>query len=307
MRPSAPTSSAAFAPGHVTGIFQPRLEASDPLARGSVGAGVVLDLGARARATVTRAEPGGGSLTLLEHGQPIRLPITERAVLGLPGAPDHHVVVDLVHELPVAQGLSMSAAGSLASSLAVAHELALPASEAYASAHRAEIALHGGLGGVPAILGGGLEVRRAPGLPPHGRVERTSLRLGFFLATTGAPLPSPPLLSDPAFLDRVSRAAAQGVGELGPPPLAWEHALSVFERFTDLLGLAPPPLRRVIDDLRSQGIRCTQAMLGNTLLAWAPDTEGEVRLISTLRRAHLTPWRVHVGERGASLRALWSP
>lgn len=308
MRPSvAGPAATAFAPGHVTGVFLPRTSSPDPLQNGSVGAGVVLDLGARAWARATPAPPGVGTLSLRERGQPVRLPITERAVRGVPGAVDHHLVVDLVHELPVSQGLSMSAAGSLACALAVASAVGAPEAEAFAAAHRAELALHGGLGGVPAILGGGLEVRRTPGLPPYGRIERTPLNVGFFLATTGAPLPSPPLLSDPAFLDRVRLAAERGADELGPPPVKWEDALATFELFTDTLGLAPPALRKVIDELRAQGVRCAQAMLGNTLLVWARDTEGEVRLISTLRRAHLTPWRVHVGDRGAGLQAPWSP
>jgi pantoate kinase len=298
-----PPGSTAFAPGHVTGIFLPRREAADPLAQGSLGAGVVLDLGSRACAWAGPAPPGGGTLTLLDRGRPVRWPITEDAIRRIPGTQDHHLRVELVHELPVSQGLSMSAAGSLAASLAVAREIRRPESEAVAAAHRADLELHGGLGGVASILGPGLEVRRAPGIPPHGVIERTSLKLGFFLATTGAPLPSPPLLSDPAFLQRVTRAAERSMGALPPPPVAWELALQVFERFTDELALAPPPLRRVIDELRYQRVRCAQAMLGNTLLVWAGDTEGEARAISTLRRAHLTPWRLHVGERGAFSRA----
>lgn len=300
--------AAAFAPGHVTGIFDPRLGSPDPLARGSVGAGVVLDLGARARAQVWPAPPGQARIELLERSRPVRLPITERALSLLPGVSGQIVRVDLVHELPVAQGLSMSAAGAVASALATGTALGLPPTEAFAAAHRAELELHGGLGGVAAIMdGGGVEVRRSPGLPPHGKVERTPLRIGFFLGTTGAPLPSPPLLSDPAFLHRVASAAEHWIGSLGPPPVDWRTVLEVFERFTDELGLAPPVLRSVIQDLRAQRCRAAQAMLGNTLIVWAPDEEAEADLLSLLRRAHLTPWRVHVGSRGACLVPLHPP
>ena len=298
---AGPRSASAFAPGHVTGIFHPMLASSDVLARGSMGAGVVLDLGARARAEVRPAAPGHGTIVITERGREVSYPISWKAVSGLPGAGDHHVHVDLQHELPISQGLGMSAAGSTAAALAAARAMGAPDHTAFAAAHRAELELHGGLGGVAAILGGGLEVRRAPGLPPHGRIERTPLRLGLFLGTTGATLPSPPLLSDPAFLERVRRAADRSMGELGPPPLRWEQALSVFERFTDDLGLASGALGAVIRDLRSAGCHAAQAMLGNTLLVWAPDEEGEARLLGVLRRAHISPWRVHVGNRGATV------
>ncbi len=306
--PGTGSWAAAFAPGHVTGVFRPVLAPADPLARGSIGAGVVLDLGARARAFARPAPPGQGRIELLEAGRPAHLPITERALSLLPKVRDHYLHVELTHELPVAQGLSMSAAGALSSSLAAASALGVPLTEAHAAAHLADLGLHGGLGGVSAILdGGGIEVRRVAGLPPVGRIERTHLQQGFFLGTTGAPLPSPPLLSDPAFLQRVREAADTCVGALGPPPLTWEATLDVFERFTDALALAPPALRRVLDDLRAQGCRVAQAMLGHTLVVSAGDEEAEARCLSTLRKAHLTPWRVHVGARGAGLVHLHPP
>ncbi len=299
--PGTGSWAAAFAPGHVTGIFEPVLTSRDPLARGSIGAGVVLDIGARARAEVWAVRPGHGRVELWERGRPTHLPITERALSWLPGAPDHLLRVDLTHELPVSQGLSMSAAGAVAATLAASAAMGAPPEAAFSAAHRAELEMHGGLGGVPAILGGGLEVRRAPGLPPHGRIERTPLEMGFFLGTTGAPMPSPPLLSDPGFLQRVSAAARRWIDSLGSPPLSWESTIQVFEHFTDDLGLAPPALRSVIEELRRGGCHAAQAMLGNTLLVWAADEDGEAQLLATLRRAHLTPWRVHVGDRGAGL------
>lgn len=302
MSPAVPGTgswAAAFAPAHVTGIFEPMLTASDPLSRGSIGAGVVLDIGARARAEAWPVAPGHGRAEVSERSRPVHLPITERALALLPGASDHVLRVDVTHELPVSQGLGMSAAGSLAAAYAASLAMGQDPGHAYEAAHRAELELHGGLGGVAAILGGGLEVRRSPGLPPHGRIERTPSKVGFFVGTTGAPLPSPPLLSDPAFLSRVSAAARRSIGALGAPPVAWPEMVEVFERFTDDLGLAPPALRAVIQDLRAGGAHAAQAMLGNTLLVWAGDEEAEARLLATLRRSHITPWRVHVGSRGA--------
>ncbi len=293
----------ATAPGHVTGIFVPEVEDPDLLAQGSRGAGVVLDVGVTARATARQApRDGAGVLQIRERGEAVRFPITQEALQSLPGLKDWMVEVDLQHDLPVSQGLNMSAAGSLAASLAVTELLGLPLRAAVEAAHRAEVRLHGGLGGVVSILEGGVEVRRKAGLPPYGVVERTPMSQGFFLGTLDRPLPSPPLLSDPEFLLRVRRAGERWLSELGPPPIRWEALLSVFEVFTDELGLVPLSLREPMLKLRQEGCRCSQTMLGNTLLAWAPDEDAEERLIRTFRQAKLTLRRVHVGREGARRR-----
>ncbi|HKV89750.1 MAG TPA: hypothetical protein VJQ43_00960, partial [Thermoplasmata archaeon] len=72
-RDGAEVSAAGFAPGHVSGIFAPRLAARDPRARGSVGAGLVLDVGVRATAHWT---PGKTGRTSVRSDPPCALPIS---------------------------------------------------------------------------------------------------------------------------------------------------------------------------------------------------------------------------------------
>lgn len=289
----------AFAPGHITGIFSPHLEEVDPLARGSTGAGLVLDLGARARVSVEPVAPGKGELRLTSGGKVVGLPITERALRVLLSPGHHRVIVEVSHDLPTSQGFGMSAAGTLAAALGVAKALGLPTHDAVAAAHRAELDLHGGLGGIPAILGGGLEVRRRAGLPPLGRVERTEGREGIFVASLPETLPSPPLLREPDFLRRVSRAAERLLDELPPPPVPLLSLLRASEQFTDALGLAPPRLRALIEGCRESGCPTAQAMLGNTIFSLPGDVDQEERLLSVLRRHRVAARLVHMGESGA--------
>jgi pantoate kinase len=291
----------AFAPGHLTGLFVPSVTAENPLARGSCGAGFVLDLGARAHAEVRPAAPGRGSLRVTQAGLATSLAITERALHILLAPGSHEVHVDLVHDLPVSQGFGMSAAGTVAATLAVAHALGKSPSAAYEASHLAELDLHGGLGGVAAILGGGVEVRRSPGLPPFGRIERTPLEQGLFVGTYGPALPSPPLLSDPQFLHRVTLAGERLLDEVPAAPVPWDPLLQLFERFTDTLSLATPPMQELLVRCRNAGCRAAQAMLGNTFFVWAPDYDREERLLDVLRRAHVAPRRVHVGTSGARI------
>src|SRR5580692_2923567 len=99
----------AFAPGHITGFFVPDLTARDPRRRGSTGAGIVLDRGVAARAPF---DPSGPTPLRLSSRPRMALPISrdvaQRLRVGTPGS----LEILLDHDLPVGQGLGMSAAGA---------------------------------------------------------------------------------------------------------------------------------------------------------------------------------------------------
>ncbi|MCI4362381.1 MAG: hypothetical protein L3J77_04220, partial [Thermoplasmata archaeon] len=159
-----------------------------------------------------------------------------------------------------------------------------PRSRAISTAHLAALFGGGGLGGVAAILGGGLEVRRSPGIPPWGEIRRRTFPYRVFLSTAGRPLASPALLRDPGFLARVEAAAGEGLARLGPRPTAREF-LATSEGFTDSLRLASPTLRRTIVALRRTGASVSQAMLGRSWFAVATDPDARRHLILALERA----------------------
>jgi pantoate kinase len=289
-----------FAPGHVTGVFVPVVEPKDPLARGSLGAGLVLDKGAWATVKVRKADRP--VLHMFKDGGPARLPVTAHALRSLLSSAGGKwsVETDVSHELPVAQGLGMSAAGTLAASVALAQALNLTHASAVRAAHLAELECHGGLGGISAILGGGVEVRRKAGLPPLGIVERTRSSTPLLIAFLARPLPSPPLLSNPAFLRRVREAGEDLLGELPSPPVSVERLFQVSSRFTDALGLAPPLLRKAIDTCRESGALIAQAMLGHTLFIRGADRELRQWLVQKGFRVV----DVRVGSHGPQVRSL---
>lgn len=235
-------SASSFAPGHVTGIFAPRLLDRDPRKRGSVGAGLVLELGVHATA---RWQPGGPDEFVLQSTPRIATPISNDVANRLKGDRVGRLTVRLSHELPVGQGFGMSAAGALATALAVSKALGSLRAPAIEVAHLADLFGGGGLGGVSAILGGGLEVRTTPGLPPAGRIRRSRFPHPVFVAVAGKPLPSPRLLHNPRFLQHVESAAADGLASLDRRSNARDF-LAASEQFTDRLALAPAGLRRHI-------------------------------------------------------------
>jgi len=284
LRPGQSESVArAFAPAHVTGFFAPDVSARDPRGRGSVGAGVVLEAGvtATARYLASRVQrvhvraPEGADL-------PISLDVARRFVGERRGVFD----VDLTHDLPIGQGFGTSAAGALATGLAMASLLGLPRRRATETAHLADLFGGGGLGGVAAILGGGMELRTRPGLPPSGRVLRYAFAPSIVLSVVGPPLPSPPLLRDPLFLDRVRAAAGAAVQRLSRRPTSGRFLVES-EEFTDALQLGSRRLRGTIDAVRRTGARCAQAMLGESLFAVPATAEVRRAVLRVLERRRL--------------------
>lgn len=255
-------TAVAVAPGHVTGVFRTDARARDPRARGSVGAGVVLELGARATA---RFRTGGARRLRVSDEDGRSLPISRDVARRLFRSTEGTLTVELAHDLPVGQGFGMSAAGATATALAVASLFRIPRAHAIEVAHLADLYGGGGLGGVAAILGGGLEVRRRPGVPPFGNVVHRPFGPDLLVGTVGPPIPSPDVLGSSKLLRRID-AAHRVWEELGDRPTP-EELLAASERFTDRVRLAPARLSGVLRGLRRRGAWAAQAMFGSTFFA----------------------------------------
>ena len=297
--PPARAVAHAFAPAHVTGLFVPASSGRDPRGRGSVGAGIVLDAGVHA---VAELRPARRASVVIGADRPGPLSISREAAARLLGPRPFALRVRLRHDLPVGQGFGTSAAGALATALAVARLLGRTRGDAIEVAHLADLFGGGGLGGVAAILGGGLEVRTRPGIPPRGRILHRPFPYPIFLGIAGRPLPSPRLLTDPVFLDRVRAAGSQALRRFGARPTATGF-LAEAERFTDALGLAPPALVRLLAGLRSDGARAAQGMFGRSFFAVPKDVAARRAVLRRLARAGIGAVEFRAGARGGRLLA----
>jgi pantoate kinase len=285
----------AFAPGHLSAVFRPELNARDPRGRGSIGAGIVLELGAWAEARWT---PSSRRRVVVRSAEGLRLPISREVATRLSAGTHGTIEVRLHHELPIGQGFGMSAAGALATALGVGGVLGISRSLAVETAHLADLYGGGGLGGVAAILGGGMDLRDRAGIPPWGSVRHRSIRRPIYLSISGAPILSPRWLRDPRFLDRVRRACGSAVDRIHqnfhPDALFLEG-----ERFTDRLGIASRRLQRTLRRLRSPGVRAGQAMLGRALYATPSARTAERGLQRTFESLGLSAVRLRPAIRGA--------
>jgi pantoate kinase len=284
----------AFAPGHVTGVFVPDTGARDPRARGSRGAGLVLDLGVVASATWT---PGPRTRLDVRGDLSRPFPISEDVARRLLGSSAGTLRIELSHGLPVGEGFGTSAAGALATALAVSRVLGRTERRAIEVAHLADLFGGGGLGGVASILGGGLEVRLRAGIPPFGEIVHRRGRLRVVIGVVGPAVASPHVLGDRRQLARIRRAAAgivPGRGEISVGQFA-----TASERFTDRVGFASRTLRSTIDGLRRRGLPAAQAMFGQSFFAPAVDERAWRRGTDWLRAAGVPFLTLSTAARGA--------
>jgi pantoate kinase len=256
-----------------------------------VGAGIVLELGAWAEAHFF---PGSRSRVRVIAGGHGPWPITEDVALRLAPEEPGSLTVHVAHALPIGQGFGMSAAGALATALAVGALSGRPRSQSAATAHLSDLFGGGGLGGVAAILGGGLEVRTRAGVPPFGRVVHRPFRSPILVGVVGRPIPSPSVLWDPKAIQRITRAA-EGWEELAVNPTP-ERFFRRSERFTDLAGLASPAVNRAVTALRRRDAYSAQAMFGQSFFAWPRSPAARTACLEWLRKEG-----VHVVEMRASL------
>ncbi|MCA1818882.1 MAG: hypothetical protein ABR562_08315 [Thermoplasmatota archaeon] len=270
---------AAFAPGHVSGLFAVHDEAANVEAKGSRGAGWSVELGA------TAVVEAASETSISIGGRPAVANATRLALHRL--APDRHVQVDLRLGLPVGQGFGMSAAGSLAACLAAANVLGLEPEAALAAAHGAEVESGTGLGDAVAAWSGGAEIRIQPGIPPYGQVVRVDppTDTAFLFAVAGDPIPTSGIIRDPAWqatTRRLGDAAVDRIVAAGRPR-AWPAILEESARFSRELGLMPTALADLGRRL-PPGVQWGQAMLGSNL--WATGAPGELdEAERVLRRA----------------------
>ncbi len=255
----------AFAPGHLTGLFQICVEPEDPVLKGARGSGVSLTHGTY---TTVKAESSEApSHKVFINGEKMRDAVISENVLSKyqPQLTEpHRIIVEHVIETPITAGFGTSGGGALSLSLALNQALGtgLTRVEAAQIAHVAEIECGTGLGSVFAADNGGFGVLYAPGAPGVGEAMHYegSDELSVIYLHYG-PMPTREALADPGLRRRINELGGSYVDELYGE-LTPERFMSYSRRFTEHVGLVTPRLRKVFDATDPEGYTFTMAMFG---------------------------------------------
>lgn len=253
----------AFAPGHISGFFEPIYHKGGVARTGSRGAGLCVSFGAISE--VIAEGSTNQNIEIYVNGKRANAPVTQLALKYLLRANPIHLVVKTKLELPVGQGFGMSAAGALSATCALASITGISQIEAIKASHRAEVQLKTGLGDVISSSFGGIEIRKEAGLPPWGIIEHIPGLYELVLCVVGKKLDTKKILSDPNKVNDIVNYGKYCTKKLLEKP-SIENFFTLSQIFAMKTNLVD---KRVTDAIKvaNQFGMASMCMLGNSVFA----------------------------------------
>ena len=260
--------AASFAPGHISGFFQPIFEGNSPEKSGSRGSGINISLGALSQVQVTNTSHQ--KINVFINNRVTNAPVTKLAIKHLIGETPLHVIVNTKLDLPVGQGFGMSGAGALSATTALGKTMQLPREDSLKAAHYAEVQLRTGLSDVIASSFGGVEIRREAGLPPWGIIEHIPGNYELVLCVIGKKMDTKKILTSSPKIKEIMSYGRYCTKKILEKPSV-EQLFKLSQVFTKKTGLADRRIIEAIDTANHVGM-ASMCMLGNSIFA-VGDTE----------------------------------
>jgi pantoate kinase len=262
--------SAAFSPGHITGIFRIHDKPEEPLKKGSWGAGVSLVKGVTTR--VNTRNSSRHSFKIRINGETTKSAKVSERVINIflsHAKKKSRIIVDHDVEIPIGSGFGSSGAGALGLALALNEALSYGFSriDAIEIAHIAEVECKTGLGTVIAEASGGLEIRTKPGGPGVGEIRKIPVDDDRAVACLSfGPIPTGEVLTNEKFRQLINKFGRDLLDRLiaKPKPQAF---MALSRKFAEHIGLMSPRVRRILKETDSEGLTCSMAMLGETVFS----------------------------------------
>ena len=247
-------SAEGFAPAHITGFFMPHRDA-DPLKSGSYGAGVALNFGAFSTVEISSGEGMEVKVARGGNGK-----VTERAIeIALSEIKENvRVRATIIPQLPIGQGFGMSAAGTLATMVAFAELMGMEREDALRWTHMAEIESGTGLSDAIGSFYGGMVIRKRPGLPPFGEVERVEIEGDVWCMILGDPISTADFLAG-YDVERLRDPAMSALNSLLEEPTFIRFA-QLSRSFAETVAISPEILKKIPENALG-----SQIMLGNSV------------------------------------------
>ena len=266
--------AAAFAPGNVSGVFK-IVRDDDPRRMHSLGMGFTVSEGV----TATVAEAPATEVSF--NGEVFDFPTVRHVVETLAGRP---MKVTLESPLPLSGGFGLSGASALATAYALDAGLGLGLDENAIgmTAHVAEVTNLTGLGDVCGQFRGGCLAKTVPGDPLAAVALPVAEQPVFYRYFS--PIRTREIIGDPGLAARINAAADGALAEIDELASAgvsvFGRYVSVAKRFSIESGLLRhPEVRRIIEEIETDGGAASMIMLGNAVFATAAfDGAKETRL-----------------------------
>jgi pantoate kinase len=268
-----------FVPGHITGFFE-IIQNSNPLLKGSRGAGITLDEGVVTTCSICE---GNGKLEITVNGKKDKFNTISKKTVDI--IADRYDVnlenydISINHELKLdigaGFGTSASFALGISSSLPSLLGINITFKEAGEIAHLAEVSLSSGLGDVISEMYGGCVIRLKEGTPVNAVIDKIQITKPIYVITkTIGLLNTSTIIENPTHQMRINKSGSRLLNELTNNP-NMENFIKLSNRFSKNTQLINGELEEIIGQLEEDSIGASMAMLGNTAfaLSYSPDTQ----------------------------------
>lgn len=255
--------ASSFAPGHISGFFEPIYRQNDVSRSGSKGSGINVSLGAISEVIVKNSLKQ--NVKIFINNKLSKAPVSNLAVRHLIGDSPLDITINTELQLPIGQGFGMSGAGALSATTALAKLLKVPKEQAIKTSHFAEVQLLTGLGDVIASAFGGIEIRREAGLPPWGMIEHIPGKYEMVLCVVGEKIDTKKILSNPNIINEITSYGRYCTQKIIEKPSV-ENLFSLSQMFTLKTKLARKKVLEAIESANHNGM-ASMCMLGNSVFA----------------------------------------
>ncbi len=266
----------AYAPGHITGFFQIH-EHENPHRKGSTGCGIVLNGGVTTEVQVGEAIE---KTEIFLNGKRVEGKTTRTVAEMMTELP---VKIKSWAEIPTGCGFGASGAGALGTAYALNRALSLNQTVKSLTeyAHVAEVVNCSGLGDIAAQSNGGVVIRLQPGGPEFGLIDRIPAPEARVFCIVLGEISTGSVLRDEAAAERINIAGKIAMSELLKKPTL-ENFMQQAQSFASKTELMSSRAKDVIEAANAFGGLASQAMLGDTVFAIAPNSQ-EFALYETLQ------------------------
>ncbi|MEM3437271.1 MAG: pantoate kinase [Nitrososphaerales archaeon] len=270
--------ASAFSPSHITGFFEIVNEQSDPLLKGSRGAGICLSKGVKTYVKVKKSSSFELKVNL--NGKVLKSIQFTKCIINsfLPkNFRNYSIFVNYDVQVPIGSGFGTSGASALSLSLALNEALGMGLSKIEVAniAHKVEIECKTGLGTVIAETYGGFEARVKAGAPGLGELKQIPIGNDYsIIGLSFGSIPTKAVLSDNSLRNRINEACKGLVDRfiLKPSP---ENFMILSREFSDSLNIYTNRVKKVLKKVDEYGFKCSMAMIGETIFSIIKTNEVE--------------------------------
>ena len=264
-----------FVPSHITGFFE-IIQNSNPLLKGSKGAGITLDEGV---VTNTKIKDGNGNIIINVNNKEDSLNTISKKTVKIildrynVNIQDYDIYINHDSKLPIGAGFGTSAAFALGISFTLPKLMGINISfkEAGEIAHLAEISQSSGLGDVISEMFGGCVIRLHEGSPVKGIIPIT--KPIYVITKTIGLLETKDIIENPIHQKHINQSGSILLNRLINNP-SISNFMKLSRKFANDTQLISKEIAEIINILDEETLGASMAMLGNTAfaLSYSPDT-----------------------------------